>query len=118
MQRGRDLKLLDGVNVMIQYDKLFNKVLPVLESKLEEIQYYEYDQITVEDIWNFCIQKKWRKKKMEEIHLYEIVSTIYSIKASEIVSHFQIQQFQSDNWFGELNQDELNELLKPRSTQN
>jgi hypothetical protein len=98
---------------MVQYEKLFKEVLPVLESKMEEIKFHGYERITIEDIWNFCVQKKWRKKNMDEIKIHEVVETIFSLRASEIVSHFQIQQFQTTNWFSELHQDELRELLNP-----
>ena len=103
---------------MIQFEPLFTKVLPVLQSKLDEIKYYEYEGITVEDIWDYCIKKKWRRKNVKELHLHEIVASIYTVKPSEIVSYFQIQQFQSDNWFSEVNQEELHELLKSKNTDN
>ncbi len=98
---------------MIQYEQLYNKVLPVLQSKLDEITYYQYDGITIEEIWNFCLRKKWRKKRVEELRLFEIVETIYSIKPSEIVSYFQIQQYQTTNWFQEVTKEELQLLLAP-----
>lgn len=98
---------------MIQYEQLYNKVLPVLQSKLDEITYYQYDGITIEEIWNFCLRKKWRKKRIEKLRLFEIVETIYSIKPSEIVSYFQIQQFQTTNWFQEVTKEELQMLLAP-----
>lgn len=98
----------------IQYEKLFQKVLPVLQSKLEEIEYYQYDSITVEDIWNFCIQKKWRKQNIEDIRLHQLVETIFSVTPSEIVSHFQIQQFREENWFGDLSGEGLRNLLNPQ----
>jgi Post-transcriptional regulator len=101
---------------MIQYEQLYNKVLPVLQSKMDEIKYYEYDGMTTEEIWNFCIKKKWRKKTMEELRLFEIVETIYSIKPSEIVSYFQIQQFKTTNWFNEVTHDELQMLLGPKNS--
>lgn len=100
----------------IQYERLFQNVLPVLEIKLEEFKYYQYEGITVEDIWNFCIQKKWRKKNIEQLHLYEIVQTIFSLKPSEMVNYFQIQQYQtSTDWFASINQEELNELLNVKN---
>lgn len=114
MLKCSELKLLVGGIVMIQFEQLYKKVLPVLQSKMDEITYYEYDGIKLEDIWNFCIKKKWRKKNVEELHLYEIVETIYSVKPSEIVSYFQIQQFRTENWFGDINQGELQELLKSK----
>lgn len=96
----------------IMHEELFQNVLPVLQSKLEEFQYYGYNAITLEDLWSFCIQKKWRKKNIDDLKVYEIVETIYSIKASEIVSHSQIQQFKQTDWFSDGNQQELSELLK------
>lgn len=99
---------------MIQFEQLYKQALPVLESKMDEIKYYNYEGISVEDLWSFCIQKKWRKKNVEDLHLYEIVETIFSVKPSEIVSHFQIQQFRSEDWFSDISQVELRELLKPR----
>ena len=109
-----ELKLLVGGIVVIQFEQLYKEVLPVLQSKMDEINYYEYDGITVEDIWNFCVKKKWRKKKVEELRLHEIVETIYSVRPSEIVSYFQIQQFHSENWFGNISDSELQALLKPK----
>lgn len=111
------LKLLVGGIVMIQFEQLYKEVLPVLQSKMDEINYYEYDGITLEDIWNFCINKRWRRKKVEELRLYEIVETIYSVKPSEIVSYFQIQQFRSENWFEDISKHELQELLKSKTVE-
>ncbi|MFC7684556.1 post-transcriptional regulator [Ureibacillus sp. GCM10028918] len=99
---------------MIQFEQLYNEVLPVLQSKMDEINYYEYDGIKLEDIWNFCIKKKWRKKNVEDLRLYEIVETIYSVKPSEIVSYFQIQQFRTEDWFGDISQGDLQVLFKPK----
>lgn len=98
---------------MVEYERFFKQVLPVLESKMEEIKFNGYEGITIEDIWNYCLRKKWKKKNMDEIRTYEMVETIFSLKASEIVSFFQIQQFQTTDWFSELNQEELKELLNP-----
>ncbi|HWK24333.1 MAG TPA: post-transcriptional regulator [Ureibacillus sp.] len=103
---------------MIQFEQLYKEVLPVLQSKMDEIIYYEYEGITLEDIWNFCVKKKWRKKKLEDLRLYEIVETIYAVKPSEIVSYFQIQQFRSENWFSDINQNDLQELLNRKIVDN
>lgn len=94
------------------HEELFQKVLPVLQSKLEEFLYSGYDGITLEDLWSFCIEKKWRKKSIDDLRVYEIVETIYSVKASEIVSYSQIQHFKQTNWFSDTKQQELNDLLK------
>ncbi len=96
----------------MDHPDLFMKVLPALESKIEEFQHFGYDHITKEDVWNYCVKKKWRKKIIEELKLHEVVETVFSISASEIVSFTQIQSFQTSNWFGELNQNDLNELFR------
>ena len=114
----RSLKLLVGGIVMIQFEPLFKQVLPVLQSKLEEMRYYNYDGFTVEDLWNYCVEKKWRKKNVLELPLYEVVSDIYSIKSSDIVNFLQIQQFNTTNWFSDISQEELHELLKPKKKNN
>lgn len=103
---------------MVEHERLFSKVLPVLKSKLEEMNLNGYEGITIEEIWNYCLQKKWRKKNLDEIRIHEAVSTIFSLKASEIVNYLQIQQFQSTNWFSEVNQEELRELLNPTNNNN
>lgn len=97
---------------------LFKKVLPAIQSKIEEFQHYGYEHITKEDLWNYCVNKKWRKKIIEELKLYEVVETIFSISASEIVSYTQIKSFSTSDWFGELNQDELNELFRKEPKKN
>ena len=100
----------------IEHSNLFQKVLPALLSKKEEFQHSGYDHITKEDLWNYCVKKKWRKKIIEDLKLHEVVETIFSISASEIVSFTQIKSFQKTDWFGELNKDELNELFRKQPT--
>ncbi|MED3662655.1 post-transcriptional regulator [Ureibacillus sp. FSL K6-8385] len=103
---------------MAEQERLFQKVLPVLNSKLEELKINGYEGIAAEDLWNYCLHKKWRKKNIDELRIHEIVSTIFSLKPSEVVNHLQIQQFQTVDWFSELNQEELKELLNPKRDNN
>lgn len=96
-----------------QYEELFRNVFPALQTKMNEFKYYGYHAITVDELWNYCIKKKWRKKKVDELPLHEIVATVMNISPSEIVSHGQIQEFQTANWFSELHTEELKILLNP-----
>ncbi|KGR78636.1 post-transcriptional regulator [Ureibacillus manganicus] len=91
---------------------LYDKVLPALQSKIEEFQHFGYEHISIEDVWNYCVNKKWRKKIIEDLKLHEVVETIFSISASEIVSFTQINSFKTADWFAELNKAELNELFR------
>ncbi|HWL27035.1 MAG TPA: post-transcriptional regulator [Ureibacillus sp.] len=98
--------------MMMTHPDLFKKVLPAIQSKLEEFQHFGYEHITQEDVWNYCVNKKWRKKIIEDLKLHEVVETIFSISASEIVSFTQIKSFQRNDWFEELNKEELAELFR------
>ncbi|MEG0260801.1 MAG: post-transcriptional regulator [Lysinibacillus sp.] len=95
----------------VQYPQMFEKILPAIESKMNEFHYHRYDAITAEELWRFCIVKKWRKKNIETLHVYEMVETIFSVTASEIVSFNQVEYLQKDNWFGEVSATELQILL-------
>ncbi len=95
----------------IPYEALYNKVDIILQSKLEEFHLYEYDAITMEQLWAYCVEKKWRKKVIEELPLYEIVSTIFSITPSELLNYEQVSNLKSFDGLVEINMEELEELL-------
>ena len=46
----------------IPYEALYNKVDIILQSKLEEFHLYEYDAITIEQLWAYCVEKIGGKK--------------------------------------------------------
>lgn len=98
----------------VPYEALYNKVDIILQSKLEEFQYYEYDAITMEQLWMYCVEKKWRKKAIEELRLHEIASTIFSITPSELLNYVQVKSLQSNEGLVEINIEELEQLLGPK----
>jgi len=100
----------------MQYEQLFEKIRPAIDSKIAEFRYFEYDAITAEELWRYCVEKKWRKKKIEQLRLYEVIATIFSVSPSDIVSFNQVEFLQSNNWFEEVNTDELQLLLGPVRT--
>ncbi|MEY9970104.1 hypothetical protein ABH966_000466 [Lysinibacillus sp. RC46] len=100
----------------MQYEQLFEKIRPAIDSKIEEFKHFQYDAITAEELWRFCIEKKWRKKNIEQLRLHEIISTIFSVSPSDIVSFNQVEFLQSNEWFTELNTEELKMLLGPVKT--
>lgn len=97
----------------VLYESLFNHVQPVLQSKLEEFHMQNYKEITIEDIWHYCITKKWKKKKVEELPVSEVVGTIFSLTPSEIISQAHIQELHKTDLNIGLDLEELNMLLKP-----
>lgn len=97
----------------VPYEALYHKVDIILQSKLEEFHLYEYDAITMEQLWVYCVEKKWRKKVIEELPLYEIASTIFSITPSELLNYVQVKSFKYHDGLVEINMEELEELLGP-----
>ena len=97
----------------IVHKPLFDQVQLVLQSKLDDFKMQRYTEITREEMWNYCIKKKWKKRKIEDIPIYEIVATIYSLTPSEIVSQAHINELYKTNLNLGINLEELNLLLKP-----
>lgn len=97
--------------MVVPYESLYKKVQIVLQSKLEEFEFYQYDAITIEQLWMYCVEKKWRKQAIDELPLHVIVSTIFSVKPSEIFNYTQVKNFQSIGGIIELSKEELEELL-------
>ena len=95
------------------YDDIFTHVLPALESKRNEFVVYQYDTVTEKDIWKFCVTKKWRKKDIASLPLYQIINDILTISPAEFMTFEQIDNQRTSNWFAEINQDELQMLLNP-----
>lgn len=101
----------------MQHAQLFEKIRPAIECKIEEFKFYQYDTITAEEFWRYCVEKKWRKKDVEQLRLYEITATIFNVSPSDIVSFNQVEFLQKDNWFTEVSAGELNCLLSPSQNQ-
>ncbi len=97
----------------IQFGQLFNHMLPAIDSKMTEFHLYGYTTVTQEDIWKFCVQKKWRKKNVDSMKMHEIVNGILRISPAEFMTYTQIEEQRGSDWFSELNSDELQILLTP-----
>ncbi|MFJ6208246.1 post-transcriptional regulator [Lysinibacillus sp. NPDC092081] len=100
----------------MQYEQLFEKIRPAIDSKIEEFKHYQYDAITAEELWRYCVEKKWRKKNIDQIRLHEVIATIFAVSPSDIVSFNQVEFLQNNDWFTELNTEELKMLLGPVKT--
>jgi len=100
----------------MQHEQLFEKIRPAIDSKMEEFKHYQYNAITAEELWRYCVEKKWRRKNIEQIRLHEIIATIFAVSPSDIVSFNQVEFLQSNDWFTELNTEELKMLLGPVKT--
>jgi len=97
----------------MQHKQLFEKIRPAIDSKMEEFKYYQYNAITAEELWRYCVEKKWRRKNIEQLRIHEIIATIFAVSPSDIVSFNQVEFLQSNDWFTEVNTEELKMLLGP-----
>ena len=114
MQVVRPIKQWEKVRYLsIVHKPLFDQVQLVLQSKLDEFKMQRYTEITMEEMWNYCIKKKWKKRQIEDIPIHEIVATIYSLTPSEIVSQAHINELYKTDLNLGIDLEELNLLLKP-----
>ena len=97
--------------MVVPYESLYRKVQIVLQSKLEEFQLYEYDAITIEQLWTYCVEKKWRKQVIEELPLHVVVSAIFSVTPSELLNYAQVKSLKEIGGMVELSEEELEALL-------
>lgn len=94
----------------MRFEQLYQYVEVVIDSKIDEFRYYGYKAITKEQLWNYCLDKKWRKKDVGQLHLYEIVATIYEVSPSNIMNYEQVSTF-SYTQDVSLSKEELDLLL-------
>lgn len=102
-------------SVSIQFGELYSHAMPAIESKREEFKLYGYSTVTNEEIWKFCVRRKWRKKNIEQMPIHEIVNSILRLSAAEFMTFTQIEEQRDANWFSDLNSDELQLLLSPKA---
>ncbi|MGM9928255.1 MAG: post-transcriptional regulator [Bacillus sp. (in: firmicutes)] len=67
-------------------------VLPALVSKCEEFQMFGYKDVTVEKLWTFMQEKKWRKVK-EDLRLHQLVNDILTVKVSDYLHYMTLESF-------------------------
>ena len=92
------------------YNKYFQYLLPALKSKVEEFRLLNYGTIDIPSLWKYLTVKKWRKPE-EDVHVYELVADILSIMPGDYMNYATIEAYRSPNWFEEVNEEELRELL-------
>lgn len=94
------------------YQSLYEQLYAVLQSKYEEIQLYGYEDVTIEQIWQFCVEKKWRKRSIETLRIHEMVATIFSVTASELMQYAQVKQSHQQEGLVKINVEELELLMR------
>ena len=63
-------------------EELFKRVKPALNAKVMELHRLGYSYITIDDIWNYLVETKWKKGK--DLMLSDIVSNIIHVENNKI----------------------------------
>ena len=96
---------------VLKHEQRFFKLQIVLQSKIDEFRFLNYDTITRENLWTYCVDKKWRKKNVEELSLHEMVSTIFAVNPSEVIAHLNRKSVEASRNLVGISEDELEMLL-------
>lgn len=61
---------------------LYKRVLPAIKTKVSELRRENVKFVDSLDVWNYCIETKWKLKN--DLRIYEIVDDILNVDASNI----------------------------------
>ena len=92
---------------------IYTKMLPALQSKRNEFDFYGYSTVTEQDLWEYCINKIWRKKDVNTMRIHEITNDILKILPAAYMTFTQIEEQRSSDWFSDLKSEDLQILLHP-----
>ena len=67
--------------------ELYNRLLPALKAKKDEMRRFGINYIKEEDIWNYLKEVKW--KKANNLSLYEMTSDVLNIENELIESYLK-----------------------------
>ena len=95
-----------------EYDDYFHRLRPALMSKAEEFALLGYEDISMNDIWRYLTEKRW-KKPTEGIRVHELVSDVLALKAGDFMNFATVEAYRSQgDPFEGLGNDDLQQLLK------
>ncbi|MGG0656785.1 post-transcriptional regulator [Rummeliibacillus pycnus] len=97
--------------MVVQYEKIFTKVLPVLNIKKADFKMEGLKSITEQDIWRFLVSKKWKKMSEADLALHRVIADIFSLTAAQYMTFTQVEELKSANWFASINDEELQILI-------
>lgn len=67
---------------------LYKRILPALNAKVAELKREKINYIASIDIWNYCVEYKWKKRN--DLRIYEMVSDIFSVDALDISKYIRM----------------------------
>lgn len=66
---------------------LYKRILPALETKVSEFKRDNFSNVETLDIWNYCVNTKWKFKS--DLRIYEIVDDILNIKINNLEEYIK-----------------------------
>ncbi|WP_147532470.1 post-transcriptional regulator [Bacillus marasmi] len=93
-----------------EYERFRELVSPALKSKVSEFQILGYESVSEQEVWDFLINKQWRKVK-EDIHLYEIIRDVLGVQVGQYMSYATVEAFRTPEFDLE-NEEDRKALLR------
>ena len=76
------------MNLKFSDEKLYELLLPALETKEIQLRRNDYLGISKKDIWNYLMEKVWKNKT--NVRLNEMVSDILSVDNEKINNYKEL----------------------------
>lgn len=95
-------------------DELYKHFLPALSSKKNEFHFHGYTTITEKGIWEYLVQKKWRKKDPSDMRPHEIVQDLFKLSPAQFMTYTQTEAQRNASVFPELSEEERAVLFSPK----
>lgn len=76
--------------------ELREQLMPALQCKYDEFRLLGYKQVTMDQIWDCLVQKKWKNFK-EERKLFELANDILSLQIGEYMSFITMQSYKEQH---------------------
>ena len=67
--------------------ELYERLIPALKSKISELKREGYDYLTIEDVWNYLKENKWKDSR--NLALNEMVNDILNSENIIIDDYFK-----------------------------
>lgn len=64
-------------------NELYKRVLPALNTKVNELKREKINNVNSKDIWYYCVRNIWNNKK--DLRIYDMVNDILNIDTLDIV---------------------------------
>ena len=78
---------MDNLEKNNTINELYKKLLPALNTKLDELRREKIYNIDTLDIWKYCIENIWKKRK--SLRVYELVDDILNVDGLSISKYFK-----------------------------